>query len=220
MLCLPKGPCKHLKNRPKPDRPMRWYDPNLAIRSASDSIRNGPNTTTTIFQIISQNVIFQFWGTPGWRIKCPLYTMEHSENTKIFHLMRHQMPIWCDIRCKTFGKIMVVVVFGPSLSRTRISQPDVLGIRIVRVVIRIALINRDQKRHITTQHIKLSPVTPLTHLAGQVPGQKDLCSWGSEDSTQNWTPNHPAGRMPPRQRSHRPKKIHVYKPFSFSNQDI
>ena len=46
--------------------------------------------------------------------------MEHRENAKILRLMCHQMPFWCDIRCKTFlWKIMVVVVFGPSLTLTQ-----------------------------------------------------------------------------------------------------
>ena len=38
--------------------------------------------------------------------------MEHRENENSFHLMCHQMPFWCGIRCKTFLKIMVVVVLG------------------------------------------------------------------------------------------------------------
>ena len=28
--------------------------------------------------------------------------MEHRETTKMFHLMCHQMPFWCGIKCKTF----------------------------------------------------------------------------------------------------------------------
>ena len=48
------------------------------------------------------------------RTKCPFYTVEHRETTKIFHLMCHQMPFWCGIRCKTVWKFMVVAAFGPS----------------------------------------------------------------------------------------------------------
>ena len=34
--------------------------------------------------------------------QCPFKTVEHRETTKTFHLMRHQVPFWCGIRCKTF----------------------------------------------------------------------------------------------------------------------
>ena len=44
--------------------------------------------------------MFHFRGTPRWRIKCPFYTLERREKMKIFHRMRHQVAIWCDIRCK------------------------------------------------------------------------------------------------------------------------
>ena len=56
------------------------------------SLSDGPTTTTTIFEFISRGPIFHFWGTTRCRAKCPLYTVEHRENTKIFHLMCHQMP--------------------------------------------------------------------------------------------------------------------------------
>ena len=42
---------------------------------------------------------------------------------------------------------------------------------------------REQKRHIKLLHIKLFPVAPVTGPPGRVPGQKDLCSLRSEDST-------------------------------------
>ena len=60
--------------------------PNRVILS------DGPTTTTTILEFISRGPVFHFWGTPGCRTKCPFYTMLHRENTKIFHLMCHQMP--------------------------------------------------------------------------------------------------------------------------------
>ena len=43
--------------------------------------------------------------------------------------------------------------------------------------------SREQKRHIKLLHMKLFPVAPVTGPPGQVSGQKDLCSLGSEDST-------------------------------------
>ena len=46
------------------------------------------------------------------------------------------------------------------------------------------LLFREKKRHIRLLHIKLFFVTPgVTGLPGRVPGRKDLCSLGSEDST-------------------------------------
>ena len=79
-------------------------------------VEDGQTTTTTIFELISPHPFFQFWGTLGCRIKCPFYTEEHRENTKIIHLVaKSSVPFWCDIRCKTFFLIMVVVVDGPSL---------------------------------------------------------------------------------------------------------
>ena len=66
-------------------------------------VRDGTNMTTTIFELISKDPIVQFWGTPGWCILCPFYTVEHrKKNAEILDLMCHQMPFWCDIRCKTF----------------------------------------------------------------------------------------------------------------------
>ena len=78
------------------------YSMHTHTHTHTASLRAGPTTTTTIFEFISRGPIFRFWGTPGWRTKCPFYTMEHRETTKIFHLVCHQMPIWCGIRCKTF----------------------------------------------------------------------------------------------------------------------
>ena len=73
-----------------------WWIMAMAV-----PLRDGPATTMTIVEFISRRPIFQFWGAPGCRIKCPFYTMEHRENAKIFHLMCHQGPFWCDIGCKT-----------------------------------------------------------------------------------------------------------------------
>ena len=42
-------------------------------------IRAGPTMTTTIFEFISRGPIFHFWGTPGWRTKCPFYTVERCK---------------------------------------------------------------------------------------------------------------------------------------------
>ena len=46
-----------------------------------------------------------------------------------------------------------------------------------------SLFYREHTRHIKFLHMKLSPVNPVTGLPGRVPGQKDVCSLGSEDST-------------------------------------
>ena len=62
------------------------------LHGAKGRISDGPTMTTTIFEFISLCPIFHFWGPPGCRPKCPFYTMEHRENTKILHLMCHQMP--------------------------------------------------------------------------------------------------------------------------------
>ena len=78
-------------------------------------VRDDPNTTTTIFEFISRGPMFHFWGTPRCRTKRPFYTVGHRQNINIF--------ISCAIKCcfdatsdaKLFLKIMVVVVFGPSL---------------------------------------------------------------------------------------------------------
>ena len=64
--------------------------------------RGRPNHDHDHFWVHLAGPIFHFWGTPGWRAKCPFYTVEHRETTKIFHLMCHQMPFWRGIRCKTF----------------------------------------------------------------------------------------------------------------------
>ena len=45
---------------------------------------------------------FSFLGYPRMPHQMPFYTVEHRETTKIFHLMCHQMPFWCGMRCKTF----------------------------------------------------------------------------------------------------------------------
>ena len=57
-------------------------------------------------------------GAPFFILGAPkFYTVEHRENTKIFHLMCHQMPFWCASDAKLIWKIMVVVVSGPSLMK-------------------------------------------------------------------------------------------------------
>ena len=76
--------------------------PPPLFSQGSAQLRDGPTTTTTIFESISRGPTFHFWGTPGWRTKCPFYIVEHRETTMIFHLMCHQMPFWWGIRCKTF----------------------------------------------------------------------------------------------------------------------
>ena len=74
---------------------------------------------------------------------------------------------------------------------------------------------REQKRHIKLSHIELFPVALVTGPPGRVFGQKDLCSLGSEDSTQSFDP-WPPGRETPRSPEWSPaKKIYVYVPFSF-----
>ena len=76
------------------------------------------------------------------------------------------------------------------------------------------MVYREQKRHIKVWHTKLCPVTPEAGDAGRAPGQKYLCSLGSEDSTKYLTPGHPIRRLPPTGRSPA-NKIYVYVPFSF-----
>ena len=82
-------------------------------RSGLISIRDDPSTTTTMFELISRDPVFHFWGNPGCRTKCSFYTVEHRESTKILHLMCH-FDGTSDAK-RFLGKIMVVVVFGPSL---------------------------------------------------------------------------------------------------------
>ena len=69
---------------------------------------------------------------------------------------------------------------------------------------------REQRRHIKCLHIKLFPVALVTGPPGRVSGQKDLCSLGSEDSTQNfdpWAPASRSGEPPGHRRGHRPKRF-------------
>ena len=87
----------------------------LFLERNQTNIREGPNTTTTVFELISRSPIFQFCvcGAPGCRIKCPFWTVEHRENAMISHSA-------CAIKCrfdatsdaKVLGKIMVVAAFG------------------------------------------------------------------------------------------------------------
>ena len=72
-----------------PNLSLSMFICNLGIRLILT--RDSPNTTMTIFEIISRSPNFKLWGTPGCRIK-------HRENTMNF-LMHHQMPM---TRCKTF----------------------------------------------------------------------------------------------------------------------
>ena len=88
------------------------------------------------------------------------------------------------------------------------------------------MIPKRQKRRITVWHMKLFAITPVTNLHGWVPGQKDLCSLGAEDSSyvllaprisrRSLTPDHQIGRLPPHRRGHQPN-IYVYVP-SFSRE--
>ena len=55
-----------------------------------------------------------------------------------------------------------------------------------------------EKEHKTLAH-KLCLVTPVIGLPGRVPGQKDLCSLGSRDSTSIFDPWTPDRETPPHQ---------------------
>ena len=81
----------------------------------SDNTKGRPNHNHDRFEFISRGPILHFWGTPGWRPGWPFYTVEHRETTKIFHQMCHQSHFGVASDAKLFWKIMVVVVFGPSL---------------------------------------------------------------------------------------------------------
>ena len=69
-----------------------------------------------------------FWGAaPGCRTKCPFYTVEHRhKNTEILHLMYHQVPFWCHIRCKTF-LLETIIVSKPWKTRGSAWQPAPFG---------------------------------------------------------------------------------------------
>ena len=55
-------------------------------------LRDGPNTTTTILELISRNRVLQFWGAPGCRIKCHDSKVEHKDNKSLV--------IWYAINCR------------------------------------------------------------------------------------------------------------------------
>ena len=67
-------------------------------------LRDGPSTTTTIFELISRGPIFHFWGTPGWRTKCPFLQWNTEKPQRCF--------IWCAIKCHFLGWKIMVVVWG------------------------------------------------------------------------------------------------------------
>ena len=69
--------------------------------------------------------------------------------------------------------------FGPEARNVSVRGQKVH----VRIDLPVPLTIRVQKRHIKLCHTKLCPVTPVTGLPGRVPGQRDLCSLGSDDST-------------------------------------
>ena len=98
--------------------PPRFY--KMTIRSSPCSRqleKDWPNHDHNYLRVhFAEPHFFQFWGAPGCCIKGPFYTLEHRENKKIPHLKSHQVPFWCGIRCKTFWKTLVVVLFGPSLT--------------------------------------------------------------------------------------------------------
>ena len=86
-------------------------------------IRDGPTTTTTIFELISRGPPFIIFGvTPDDAPNAPS-TQWNTEKPQRFF-------IWCAIKCrfggasdaKLFWKIMVVVVFGPSLMKSKPSR--------------------------------------------------------------------------------------------------
>ena len=75
-------------------------------------VRDGPTTTTTIFEFISRGPIFHFWGTLGWRTKCPSRSGT-QRNHKEFSsdvpsnavLVRHQMQ-------NLFGRLWLWLCLG------------------------------------------------------------------------------------------------------------
>ena len=51
--------------------------------------------------------------------------------------------------------------------------------------------------------MKLCPVAAVTGPPGRAPGQKDLCSFGSEDNAQTFDPMFPARRLRGHWKGHR-----------------
>ena len=92
-----------------------WCPPPQKRKFCFYYLRDSPNTTTTTFELISQEPTFQFWGTLDDASNAPS-TQWNTEKMQRFY-------IWCVIKwhfdatsdAKPLWKIMVVVVFGPSL---------------------------------------------------------------------------------------------------------
>ena len=91
---------------------------NLSVKRISSLIRDGPTTTTTIFEFISRGPIFDFLGYPP--------RMTHQMPSLHSGTQRNHKDFSCDVPSNAvlvwhqmqnfFWKIMVVVVFGLSLS--------------------------------------------------------------------------------------------------------
>ena len=77
------------------------------------SLRDGPTTTTTIFEFISRGPISHF-GVPPDDAPNALSTQWNTEKTtKILHLMCHQMPFWCGNQMQNFvGKLWLWLCLG------------------------------------------------------------------------------------------------------------
>ena len=76
-----------------------------------------PSTTTTIFEFVSRGPPFSILGYPPMTHQMPpIYTEEHKENIKSFHLMCHQVPFDETSVAIPFWKNLLVVVFGPSFT--------------------------------------------------------------------------------------------------------
>ena len=73
---------------------------------ATQIIKGQPNHDHNHFWVHLAEPHFFIFGVPlddaPNATSTPFYTVEYTENAKIFHLMCHQMPFWCGIRCKTF----------------------------------------------------------------------------------------------------------------------
>ena len=87
-------------------------------------VRDGPTTTTTIFELSSLHLVWQVWGAAGCRIKCPPTecathgkrkdSSSHVSSGAV--LMRHPMQ---DFKLK---KCMIVIVGGASVNSSVVWQ--------------------------------------------------------------------------------------------------
>ena len=99
---------------------LLWSQVTLSWKSmlwvwcvCTQSIRDGPTTTTTIFEFISRGPIFHFWGTPGWRTKCPFYTVKHRETNKDFSsdVPSNAVLVWHQMQ-NFFGRLWLWLWLG------------------------------------------------------------------------------------------------------------